>query len=658
MTNSFQAHVEYVKQDQKPARKPAKARGASTRNNSSKPARTSSKPRNGKQSDKQSKSRPARSARGETTRKQPTLAAKPQLNFTPKFNRVNPFTRDPLLQAIAYIEPAATRVEASNDKSTPIIPLEQFQIEEGTEYWDNPRFLACLCLKSVLEDKRSLNFNAIAPYAGINKGFISELVYGVLRFLPQINFIVNKLQNQKIERSHYFAVFALQLAIYQLLYMQRAEHAVLYETVNLVKQMYNKGLANMVNGILRNFLRNEQELVEQSYKQKLLPGWLDKQLVARYSEQEYAQIILHATEHPPLWIRINLHAVNQADFTVALQEQGIEFQAHEFLPGALLLPQAPAIERIPGFAQGWFVVQDLHAQYAAYILASTIETTEEGYQLSGTWNEVSTNAEGKAQTAYHNQAQATILDACCAPGGKTTHLCSLFPHSLVLACEYEPARIPLVYRNLYRCNQAAYVVNGNARHLNRWLAPALASIAGELGVPTLEHIQHYWEQDTQGAQAYLEQHQAHFQANQELARELQSKAEQDKPVFDLILLDVPCSATGVIRRHQDIKWLRRADDIEPLAQTQLEILQQAWQQLKIGGKLLYTTCSILGQENDEVVNKFIQTTSNLAVVNLDPLRKQLQNLQVVAQSVTTGLQLLPHALQGDGFYYCLLTKTA
>lgn len=656
MTNSFQAQVECVKSDLSSSPKNRKSSRSKPQAglNSHKPALNNQIARKQRTSELNSQSKRTNSK--QYARSQSTL--KPQLNFTSKFTRVNPYTRDPLLQAIAYIEPVATRVTTDSNKGSPIIPLENFQIKEDAPYWNNPRFLACLCLKSVLEDKRSLNFNGISPYAGINKGFISELVYGVLRFLPQINFIVNKLQDHKIERSHYFAVFALQLAIYQLLYMQRAEHAVLYETVNLVKQMYNKGLANMVNGILRNFLRNETRLVAESYKQKLLPGWLDKQLATRYSAQEYEQIIVHATEHPPLWIRINLHTISQTDFTALLQEQGIEYQTHAFLPGALLLPQAPAIESIPGFTQGWFVVQDLHAQYAAYILAGTIEYEDDSYKLSTAWNQVSTNIEGKPQTSYQNHATPTILDACAAPGGKTTHLCSLFPQSLVIACEYEPARIPLVYRNLFRCNQVAYVVNANAGHMQRWITPMLSNIAGELGTPTLNHVRQYWGDDTLAAQNYLEQHQTHFQTNQELARELHVKAQQNKPIFDLILLDVPCSATGVIRRHQDIKWLRRADDIQPLATTQIEILRQAWQQLKVGGKLLYTTCSILGQENDEVITRFMQETSNLAVISLEALRKNLIDLQVVAQSVATGLQLLPHALQGDGFYYCLLTKTA
>ena len=114
--------------------------------------------------------------------------------------------------------------------------------------------------------------------------------------------------------------------------------------------------------------------------------------------------------------------------------------------------------------------------------------------------------------------------------------------------------------------------------------------------------------------------------------------------FDKILLDAPCSATGVIRRHPDIKWLRRANDIEALADLQREIMDAMWQQLKVGGTMVYATCSITPQENVDQVKAFLSRTSNA----------QLELSDIEAP----GLQILPGQDNMDGFYYAVLTKQA
>ena len=113
--------------------------------------------------------------------------------------------------------------------------------------------------------------------------------------------------------------------------------------------------------------------------------------------------------------------------------------------------------------------------------------------------------------------------------------------------------------------------------------------------------------------------------------------------FDRILLDAPCSATGVIRRHPDIKWLRRADDIEALAQLQAEIVDAMWQQLKPGGTLVYATCSITPQENSEQVKAFLGRTSDAELIDSDPAQP--------------GRQILPGEHDMDGFYYAVIRKS-
>ena len=195
-----------------------------------------------------------------------------------------------------------------------------------------------------------------------------------------------------------------------------------------------------------------------------------------------------------------------------------------------------------------------------------------------------------AQLSYHYlkpQDGETILDCCAAPGGKTAHILERTAAKEVVAIDNDETRLKRVYENLDRLNLRATVLCGDARYPQQW-----------------------WK----GGQ------------------------------FDRILLDAPCSATGVIRRHPDIKWLRRAEDIQALADLQSEILDAMWQQLKPGGTLVYATCSITPQENTLQVKAFLERTADAELIGSD--REQ------------PGRQILPGEEDMDGFYYAVLTKQA
>ncbi|MGO1298072.1 MAG: 16S rRNA (cytosine(967)-C(5))-methyltransferase RsmB [Vibrio sp.] len=195
-----------------------------------------------------------------------------------------------------------------------------------------------------------------------------------------------------------------------------------------------------------------------------------------------------------------------------------------------------------------------------------------------------------AQLAYHYlnpQDGELILDCCAAPGGKTAHILERTHAKQVVAIDSDDHRLKRVHENLERLQLDATVICGDARTPQKW-----------------------W----QGEQ------------------------------FDRILLDAPCSATGVIRRHPDIKWLRRANDIEALASLQSEILDAMWQQLKPGGTLVYATCSITAQENRDQVTAFLKRTTNATLVG--------------SETDNPGRQILPGEEDMDGFYYAVLIKQA
>lgn len=190
------------------------------------------------------------------------------------------------------------------------------------------------------------------------------------------------------------------------------------------------------------------------------------------------------------------------------------------------------------------------------------------------------------------QAQMRVLDACAAPGGKTCHLLERYPQINLVALDNSEKRIQQVYENLTRLNLSAAVKLADAVNLAAW-----------------------W----------------------------------DGQRFERILLDAPCSATGVIRRHPDIKLLRKKTDIATLQQQQAALLQALWQVLKPGGLFLYATCSILPEENNLQLEQFLKTQPDARVKAIKA---------TWGRELSIGRQILPGEQGMDGFYYALLEKAA
>lgn len=188
------------------------------------------------------------------------------------------------------------------------------------------------------------------------------------------------------------------------------------------------------------------------------------------------------------------------------------------------------------------------------------------------------------------QADERILDACAAPGGKACHILERQPHlQALVAVDSDALRLQRIVENLTRLELEAQLICEDVSQVSRW-----------------------W----------------------------------DGQLFDRILLDAPCSATGVIRRHPDIKWLRRAEDIDALVALQRQILRVLWKILKPGGTFLYATCSVLPSENIQQMQAFLIEHAD---AQLDPIHSTEHPQQ-------PGWQLLPGEQGMDGFYYCRLRK--
>ena len=207
--------------------------------------------------------------------------------------------------------------------------------------------------------------------------------------------------------------------------------------------------------------------------------------------------------------------------------------------------------------------------------------------------------DGAAQLAVEvllENKSGRILDACAAPGGKTAQLIeNIDSTSTVTAIEIDSERAELINENLLRLGHSTEVIVDDANDIESW-----------------------W----------------------------------DSIFFDLILLDAPCSSSGVIRRHPDIKHLRRKDDIYTFQKKQLKIISAIWKILAPKGRLLYVTCSIFKEENDEVMNQFLEKHDNVALQDL------LLNNNILEKMIKTryGYQLFPGTINTDGFYFSCLKK--
>ncbi|WP_350307279.1 16S rRNA (cytosine(967)-C(5))-methyltransferase RsmB [Photorhabdus viridis] len=423
----------------------------------------------------------------------------------------------------------------------------------------NLRSIAAKAINQVLDQGQSLS--TILPELQRNitdkdKSLLQELSFGVLRVLPQLEWIISQLMEKPLKGKQRILHYLLMVGIYQLTYTRIPAHAALAETVNGAATLKYPQLKGLINGVLRQFQRQQLQLMElpqNSPSNHLHPKWLLTKIQKAYP-QEWQQLIENNNKKPPMWLRVNRIYHSRDEYLSLLHKAGIDAEPAIELPSAIRVIFPCPVTILPGFDKGWVTIQDVSAQGCAELLQPI-------------------NGE-------------TILDLCAAPGGKTTHILEIAPKAQVLAIDIDEHRIKRVKENLQRLNCHATVKTGDGRHPEYW-----------------------------------------------------AKGQQ----FDRILLDAPCSATGVIRRHPDIKWLRREEDIAQLVQLQSEIIDAIWPYLKKGGTLVYATCSILPDENSQQISSFLKRHPDAKLSGTDT-------------DDSPGKQIIPEFNGGDGFFYARLIK--
>jgi 16S rRNA (cytosine967-C5)-methyltransferase len=406
-----------------------------------------------------------------------------------------------------------------------------------------------------------------------DSAFLLELVYGTLRNRTLLDWTLDRFSAKPVQTTDAWTRNILRLAAYQMLFLDRVPVSAAVNTaVELAKAHGNKH--GYVNGLLRGLDRKRSTIglpdhADPAAKLAIRyshPLWLVRRWVARYGA-EAAETLLRANNLPaPLTIRANRLRTTQQELRTALEAEGATLARSEIAPAGLDILTTPQwLRSLKAYRDGWFVVQDQAAQLISLLLSP--------------------------------QPGDRVLDACAAPGGKTTHLAELMQdQGAIVALELDASRMAKIRENSRR-----------------------------LGITSITTVQG-------DATSFREGN------------------------YDRVLIDAPCSGLGVLRRHPDGRWNKAEQTVAEHGALQRRILQNCSSLLRSDGTLVYATCTTEPAENDEVVDWFLAGPgSSFRIDDPRPLLPQAAAMLVDGRGF---FRTVPNAPALDGFFGVRLVKNA
>lgn len=360
-----------------------------------------------------------------------------------------------------------------------------------------------------------------------DKGLATELVYGVLRQRGRLDFALGRLCHQPLEKIESKLRNILRIGAYQMLQLERVPASAAVNTaVELARAAQLERATGFINGILRSLARNQGELpwpdpvcdpLRHLIDVLSLPEWLAQRWLTEYGAAAAIELATAMLAPAPFAVRVNSLVTSRPEFLAALAGDGHLAEACTYSPdGVIIRERGPG--PLSGHNEGWFQPQDEASQLIARLLDP--------------------------------QPGEEILDACSAPGGKTTHIAALTANrTTILACDLHPQRVQLVAAGAHRLD-----------------AQGITTRACDLTAPP---------------------------------------ADLAARRFDRVLLDAPCSGLGVLRRNPEIRWRRSSATIGEMAGEQRRLLHSCAKLVKPGGSLLYSVCTLTPEETHGVVDPFL-----------------------------------------------------
>lgn len=440
----------------------------------------------------------------------------------------------------------------------------------------NPRFVAMLLLVKVSEKQAYSN---LLIDQGIREGglnskdarLMTEIVYGTISRKITLEYYLQPFIKKAKKIDHWVKQLLL-LSLYQLCFLDRVpEHAIVNDAVEIGKLYGNPGIGKFINGVLRNFLRSSLPQAEEikDKRERLsvelsLPVWLVDKLIEILGETETIKLGESLFQPSRASARINKKQLTRAEGLERLIQEGYDVAASEISPFGIV-GKSGFLAGSQLFKKGALAIQDESSMLVA-----------PGLDI---------------------QSDHRVLDACAAPGGKTTHIAQYLDADKggkVIALDIHPHKTKLIEENSQRQKVVDVV---EVRQLD--------------------------------------------------AR----KAAETFPdeSFDRILVDAPCSGLGLLRRKPDIKYSKTLSDFEKLPQIQLEILESVAKKVKQWGIISYSTCTILPEENEKVIQTFLANHPEFemaAVKGAEQFAKESDNC----------VTLYPHEYGTDGFFICNIRR--
>ncbi|WP_432665168.1 16S rRNA (cytosine(967)-C(5))-methyltransferase RsmB [Wukongibacter baidiensis] len=441
----------------------------------------------------------------------------------------------------------------------------------------NPRRVAINILVDIEENQAFSNI-AINKFlkknevSSLDRRFISQLVYGVLENKLYLDYIIQNFSKTKLHKIEIEILNILRLGLYQIIFLEKVPNsAAVNESVKIAKKV-NYRLSGFVNGILRNYVRNQNKVKLPSFDQNpnhhlsikySHPEWLVKKWINDYGIDFTKKLLEANNSSPNLTVRTNTLKITREVLMEELEGEDVVCRVGEFAENSIVMESMKSrLDRLKAFNKGLFQVQD-----ESSMLVSQVLNPMEG---------------------------EFVIDVCSAPGGKSTHMAQLMKNKgRILSRDIHDHKLDIVRENSNR-----------------------------LGISIIETER--------------------FDATT-LDKNLLGKA-------DKVLVDAPCSGLGIIRRKPEIRYFKEANDIQELSKLQLEILNVSSKYVKVGGAIVYSTCTIQDEENANIVNRFLKQNDNFTLVDIN------KNLPEKIRSSKSFLQLYPHISNTDGFFICKMER--
>jgi 16S rRNA (cytosine967-C5)-methyltransferase len=447
----------------------------------------------------------------------------------------------------------------------------------------HPRAISLDILNRVEESDRhpdvllTDSFKQYRHLTSLDRAFLTELTYGVLRWRARLDWIIRHFAKIPLEKIESEMLNTLRLGLYQIFFLTKTPaSAAVNESVELAKKIRGKGGGGFVNAVLRSAIREKETISYPDERQdpalhiaiiQSHPLWLVQRWIDELGVEETLKICVANNRIPALTLRTNVLKIRREELIEKFRAKGFISAPAPFSDDGVLLKDGPPTSELPFLKEGLFAIQNEASQLISLILDP--------------------------------RPGESILDACAAPGGKTTHIGQRMEN------------LGEIYAFDLRQEKLKQIEEGSKRLGIKIVRTKIGNAVNSLPLP-------------------------------------------GEMKFDRVLADVPCSGFGTVRRNPDLKWRKEREDLERLSQLQFSILKNLAGYVRGGGLLVYSTCTVFHEENEDVVERFL---SKHRVFQLDSLVEILPKKCHVF--IKNGyFKTFPPEGELDGFFAARLRKAS